>query len=145
MPLNSGLRKVCSKEIQSLRRIISILAIGYMLVFISHHSVSGQDKNLLVRIAKLQIDSSHLQKYKVALREEIETSIRVEPDVLTLYAVAEKGNPSHITIFEIYSNAAAFKSHLETPHFKKYKATTQEMVKSLELMETVPIVLATKP
>jgi quinol monooxygenase YgiN len=34
--------------------------------------------------------------------------------------------------------------HLETPHFKKYKNTTKGMVKSLELIETVPIALETK-
>jgi len=32
----------------------------------------------------------------------------------TLYAVEEKDNPSHITIL-------AYKAHLQTPHFIKYK------------------------
>jgi quinol monooxygenase YgiN len=39
---------------------------------------------------------------------------------------------------------AAYKAHLETPHFKKYKTTTQGMVKSLKLAETEPIILGTK-
>ena len=30
--------------------------------------------------------------------------------------------------------------HLKTPHFLKYKTTTQGMVKSLELSESVPLV-----
>jgi quinol monooxygenase YgiN len=42
-------------------------------------------------------------------------------------------------------NVAAYKGHLETAHFNKYKATTQDMVKSLTLRETVPILLAAKP
>jgi len=41
----------------------------------------------IVRIAELEIDSAQLDAYRVALREEIETSIHVEPGVLTLYAV----------------------------------------------------------
>ena len=41
----------------------------------------------VVRIAELEIDPAQLDAYKLALKEEIETSIRVEPGVLTLYAV----------------------------------------------------------
>jgi hypothetical protein len=41
-------------------------------------------------------------------------------------------------------NVDAYKSHLETAHFKKYKTTTQDMVKSLKLRDTVPISLGAK-
>ncbi|MDZ7645966.1 MAG: antibiotic biosynthesis monooxygenase [Cytophagales bacterium] len=116
-----------------------------LLVALSISSVRAQDKNLVVRVAKLKIDSMQLPEYNAALKEEIEASVRIEPGVLTLYAVAEKDNPTSITIFEIYTNADAFKSHLESAHFKKYKSTTQKMVQSLELLETEPIILATKP
>ena len=50
-----------------------------------------------------------------------------------------------MTVFEIYADAAAYKAHLLTPHFLKYKTTTRDMVKSLELTETIPIALETKP
>ena len=69
---------------------------------------------------------------------------RVEPGVLTLYAVAEKDNPARVIVFEIYADPEAYKAHLETPHFKKYKADTQQMVKSLKLVDTVPIMLGAK-
>jgi quercetin dioxygenase-like cupin family protein/alkylhydroperoxidase/carboxymuconolactone decarboxylase family protein YurZ/quinol monooxygenase YgiN len=98
----------------------------------------------LVRLAKLRIDATQLENYVAVLKEEIETSVRVEPGVLNLYAVSEEENPAHITIMEIYANEDAYKSHLETPHFKKYKSSTNVMVKSLELVETVPIVLGAK-
>lgn len=105
----------------------------------------AQDKSLVVRIAKLQIDSAQLESYKVALKEQIGTAVRTEPGVVSLYAVYEKHNPTHVTVFEIYANADAYKAHLETAHFKKYKSATKEMVKSLELIETVPIALGAKP
>jgi len=104
----------------------------------------AQDKNLVVRIAKLQIDSAQLDVYKAALKEHAETAVRVEPGVLSLYAVYEKNSPTHVTVFEIYANVEAYKVHLQTSHFLKYKATTKDMVKSLELIETVPIALETK-
>ncbi len=114
------------------------------MALLSNNIVSAQDKNLVVRIASLKIDSSQLEIYKAALQEEIETSVRIEPGVLSLYAVADVAHPTHITIMEVYANQAAYKAHIETPHFKKYKTTTKEMVKSLELTETVPILLGKK-
>ncbi|MES2332188.1 MAG: putative quinol monooxygenase [Bacteroidota bacterium] len=104
----------------------------------------AQDKNLVVRIAKLQIDPAQLENYKAALKLHAETAVKVEPGVLNLYAVYEKNNPTHVTVFEIYADADAYKAHLLTPHFLKYKTGTKDMVKSLELVETVPIALETK-
>lgn len=114
------------------------------MVLFSLNNASAQDKNLVVRIARLQIDSAQMDAYKVALKEHAETAVRVEPGVLNLYAVYEKNNPTHVTVFEIYANEAAYKAHLQTPHFLKYKSGTKGMVKSLELIETVPIALETK-
>ena len=111
-----------------------------MMTFVFCGQTSFQNKNQMVRLAKLVIDSSQLENYNALLKEEIEASVRVEPGVLTLYAVAEKNNPTHITILEIYADTVAYKSHLLTPHFIKYKNGTKDMVKSLELVETVPLV-----
>jgi len=64
--------------------------------------------------------------------------------VLALYAVAEKDNPAQVVVFEMYADLDAYKTHLETAHFKKYKVSTQDMVKSLKLRETVPLHLSAK-
>jgi quinol monooxygenase YgiN len=98
----------------------------------------AQDK--IVRLAKLDIDSAQLDSYKAFLKEEIETSVKIEPGVLTLYAVFEKKHPTRLTILEIYADSAAYKSHIQTKHFLKYKNGTANMVKSLELVDTVPLI-----
>jgi len=123
------------------RKILLILSISIisMMTFVFCGQTSVQNKNQMVRLAKLVIDSTQLGNYNALLKEEIEASVRVEPGVLTLYAVAEKNNPTHITILEIYADTVAYKSHLLTPHFIKYKNGTKDMVKSLELVETVPL------
>ncbi len=118
--------------------LIQIAIVG-MLTF-SFGTIAAQEKTQMVRLAKLVIDPTQLESYKAILKEEIEASVRIEPGVLTLYAVSEKEKPSHITILEIYANTDAYKSHLQTPHFIKYKTGTKDMVKSLELAETVPLV-----
>ena len=98
----------------------------------------------LVRIAELEIDPAQLERYKAAVTEEIETSIRVEPGVLAIYSVALKDNPAHLRFFEIYADENAYKRHLESPHFKKYVDITKSMITSRRLLETVPIALGSK-
>jgi quinol monooxygenase YgiN len=100
--------------------------------------------NRIVRLAELEIYPDQLNAYKAALKEEIEASIRTEPGVSTLYAVAIKAHPEQIRIFETYRDAASYQAHLQSPHFKKYKEQTQQMVKSLTLLETDSILLGSK-
>ncbi|OOG68838.1 putative quinol monooxygenase [Flavobacterium sp. A45] len=100
----------------------------------------SQNKNQIVRLAKLVINPEDLKNYQIALKEEIETSIKIEPGVLTLYAVSERDNPNHITILEIYKDRDSYNLHIKTPHFIKYKDYTKDMVKSLELIETDPLI-----
>ena len=110
------------------------------MIAISPDIAHGQQKLPMVRLAKIVVDSSRLEEYKRILREEAEASVRLEPGVLTLYAVSEKEHPTHFTILEIYADSAAYRSHLQTPHFIKYKTGTKDMVKSLELIETTPLI-----
>ncbi len=133
------MNKYPKRVITSVQIFIAII----MSLFFSYNA-SAQQNGLVVRIARLQIDPAQLENYKAALKEHAETAVRVEPGVLTLYAVYEKNNPTHVTVFEIYASQDAYQAHLQTPHFIKYKTSTKNMVKSLELMETVPIALESK-
>ena len=94
----------------------------------------------LVRLSKITVDSMQLDAYNAFLREEIEASMRLEPGVLTLYATAGKDAPHKVTILEIYADRAAYESHLQTPHFKKYKQGTLAMVKDLKLIDVAPLI-----
>ena len=122
------------------RVILSKFFIIVITTFLFGNKAVAQQKNRMVRLAKIIIDSSQLDNYKAMLREEIEKSLGVEPGVLTLYAVFEKDRPTHLTILEIYADTAAYKAHLQTPHFLKYKTGTKNMVKSLELVPVDPLV-----
>lgn len=116
-----------------------------MMVFITCGSNAVAQNNYVVaRVAKIRVDPGKLPGYMAALKEEIQTAVREEPGVLTLYAVADKKFPSMITVFEVYADENAYKAHLETPRFKKYKAATKNMVKSLVLTECTPIALGAK-
>jgi quinol monooxygenase YgiN len=133
---------VC-KEIDMEVRQLLILSAA-MLAMAGGPGFGQGGKEPYVRVAEIEIDPAQLEAYQAAVKEQIEASVRLEAGVLALYSVADKENLSHITVFEIYTDVEAYKTHLETAHFKNYKITTQAMVKSLKLRETVPILLGVK-
>ncbi len=97
-------------------------------------------ENNKVRLSMITVDSTRLDEYNAFLKEEIEASMRLEPGVLTLYAVSEKDNPNKVVILEIYADEEAYQKHIKTPHFLKYKEGTLDMVQSLELIDTTPLI-----
>ena len=123
---------------------VSTALVVWVLLMQSTSLSAQTDSTRIVRLAELEIDPAQLDSYKAVLRLEISTSIRVEPGVLTLYAVAVRDHPGQIRLFEVYANAAAYEAHLQSAHFKRYKSGTAGMVKSLKLLETDPILLGTK-
>lgn len=110
------------------------------LKIIKEASATTDPANNLVRLSKITVDPAQLDAYNAYLKEEIEASMRLEPGVLTLYATADKENPNKITILEIYADREAYKKHIQTPHFQKYKQGTLSMVKDLELVDTTPLI-----
>ena len=121
-----------------------LFAIILSFILILSMNAYAQNNNKLVRIARLEIDSSQLEQHKAMLKEGIETAVRVEPGVLTLFAVYDQDHPTQVTVFEVYADEAAYEAHLQTAHFKKYKSGIREMVKHLELIKVSPIALETK-
>src|SRR5215216_6712788 len=91
-----------------------------------------------VRLAELEIDPAQLEAFKAAVTEGVQAAVRSEPGVLALYAVYEKDNPNRVRVFEMYTEAAAYATHLETAHFKKFRATTDKMVLSRKLLDASP-------
>jgi quinol monooxygenase YgiN len=122
-----------------------VLGASVLASFSGGSAVAEDVKEPYVRLAEIEIDPAQLKYYKAAVREQIEAAVRQEPGVLALYSVTDKENPAQVYVFEMYANVEAYKAHLETAHFKKYKMMTQDMVKSLKLRETVPIKLGAKP
>ena len=93
----------------------------------------------IVRLAEIEVVPSMLEEYLVYAKEVGETSTRTEPGVLTLFSMQTKEDPCKIYILEIYADHVAYQSHIQTPHFKKYKEGTAKMVKSLKLIDSNPL------
>lgn len=98
----------------------------------------------IVRLSKIEVYPQYLDEYMKYAIEVGEISLCTEPGVLTMYAVAEKENPCKITILETYVSQEAYKSHIASRHFQKYKRGTLHMVKSLDLSDQYPLNPANK-
>ena len=128
-----------------MKRRVLLLAISFGSLFSVDSVIEADEKpTKLVRIAEIEVEAAQLGAYKAELRREIDASIRLEPGVLALYAVAVKNRPNQIRLFEIYAGEKAYQAHLQSAHFQKYKAATAGMVKSLTLIETDPVDLGTR-
>jgi len=124
-------------------KLITLFAV--IIATMSINAVAAQNSKPYVRIASIIVDSAQLDSYKLAVKEHAEAAVGKEPGVLTLYAVYDKDTPTHVTVFEIYSDKEAYQLHIQTAHFKKYKTTVENMVKSLTLTDVIPIALERKP
>lgn len=93
----------------------------------------------IVRLSRIEVYPEHLDAYVQLAREVGEVSLRTEPGVLTMYALAENANPCRVTILETYASAAAYRKHIASPHFQKYKTGTAQMVKSLSLDDQIQL------
>ena len=93
----------------------------------------------IVRLSKIQVNPDYLDEYMKYAMEVGTISLETEPGVLTMYAVADKENPCNITILETYASQDAYKSHIASEHFQKYKQGTLHMVDSLRLDDVTPL------
>jgi len=122
-------------ELLSRTKWQTAIVILFILTSFFNINIMAQEKSQMIRLAKIKVDPKQLDKYNIALKEQMTIAVQLEPGVLTYYAVADKSDPTNITILEIYADTAAYKLHIETSHFKKYKKTVENMVKSLELID----------
>src|SRR5436190_11464270 len=123
-----------------------LMIIGATLVFVlSGAPAMSEEKSVQhIQIAEIVVDPAELDRYKSAVAEQIEAAIRLEPGVLALYSVSNKDDPTQVTAFEIYRDREAYLAHLQAPHFLKYKATVEKMVKSLKLIPVDAVMLGSQ-
>ena len=140
MKLGTSRETLAAAVIQCLPYVGFPPAMKALNAIMNVQSETAKPSEQLVRLSKIVVDPERLDEYNAFLKEEIEASMRLEPGVLTLYATAEKERPNRVTILEIYADEQAYRSHLQTPHFQKYKQGTLDMVESLELVDSTPLI-----
>lgn len=119
-----------------------ILLILITLIFMGGTPVLAQDSikdnnnGMIVRISEVEVYPEYLNEYLEYAKEVAKESVKNEKDVISIYPMAIIEDNTQIRILEIYKNQEAYKSHITSPHFKKYKEGTLHMVKNLDLVDT---------
>lgn len=96
----------------------------------------------IVRLAEIVVDPKRLDDYLAFAKEVGTVSMATEPGVIGLFSMQDKENPSKIYILEVYADRLAYDAHIRTAHFRKYKEGTADMVQSLRLIDTTPLLSA---
>ena len=102
-------------------------------------SIQQPGSEMLTRIAEIEVFPQYLKDYLAAASTVGAESMEKEPGVICIFPMQRKETPNIIRIVEIYRDEVAYKSHLATPHFLKYKEGTLHMVKSLDLVPMNPL------
>ncbi len=114
------------------------VAIGADTQWVTASPASTQ--NNIVRLSSIRVDPAQLEEYKAAAAEVGRESMKNEPGVRVLYSMQVQKDPTQFYILEIYADEAAYKHHIATEHFQKYKKGTLNMVKDLQLIDCNPLV-----
>ncbi|MDE6859718.1 MAG: antibiotic biosynthesis monooxygenase [Duncaniella sp.] len=93
----------------------------------------------IIRYSVIEVVPDYIDEYLPLALEVGEISMRTEPGVLAMYPTISKEDSYKVTIMEIYASQDAYKSHIASPHFQKYKQGTLHMVKSLQLLDQNPL------
>ncbi len=102
-------------------------------------NTKGAENMYATRIAEIEVHPEWLEAYLAAAGTVGAESVAKEPGVVCIFPMQKKESPTSIRIVEIYRSEEAYKAHLATPHFRKYKEGTPHMIKSLELVPMQPL------
>ena len=121
----------------------TMLLIAMVLLGLCNSSI-GQSTTQYIRIVNIIVDNTKLVEFKAALKKSIEASVSSEPGTITIHAVYDNANLTHVTVFEIYENKQAHEAHQQTAYFREYREATNNMVKSVVRTEASAIALESK-
>lgn len=126
-----------SIEMKGCKLIIITLA----LVLVSSLQLSAQSEprlladSMLIRISEIEVFPQHLTEYLQFAREVGAKSVEIEPGVICINPMQMKRDSCQIRILEIYATPDAYREHIASDHFQKYKTGTLHMVKTLDLVD----------
>ena len=123
-------------------RFLTLIIATVMLLTANAQTVcrkSPMTTNGIIRYSVIEVVPDYLDEYLLLALEVGEISMRTEPGVLAMYPTVSKEDSCKVTIMEIYASQDAYKSHIASAHFRKYKQGTLHMVKSLQLLDQNPL------
>jgi (4S)-4-hydroxy-5-phosphonooxypentane-2,3-dione isomerase len=109
---------------------VFVIAVG-ALVLHGQRAVAQSGPFTVVAV-DIDIVPGQIDNYIAAIKENAAAAVK-EPGCREFNVSQSEKDPNHVLLFEVYDNAAAVEAHRATDHFKKYAATTKEMVAKRDL------------
>jgi (4S)-4-hydroxy-5-phosphonooxypentane-2,3-dione isomerase len=100
---------------------------AWLLLPMRTDHATAQSGPLFVNLVELDIVPSEMDKFMAAIKENGAAAV-TEPGCREFAIAVSAKEPNHVLLFEVYDSAAALDTHRATDHFKKYQATTANMV-----------------
>jgi quinol monooxygenase YgiN len=120
--------------------LATAVAVGlaaWLLLPLRGHEAAAQPGPYLVNAVNLDIVPADFDKFIEAAKENGAASTK-DPGCREFNILVADNDPHHVFFFEVYDNAAALaalEAHRATDHFKKYIATTKDMVAKREVRQ----------
>lgn len=77
---------------------------------------------------RLSVDPAQIDAFLPLMRENARASLEIEPDCLHFDICTDPARPGDVFLYEIYTDAAAFDTHLTMPHYRTFNEATAAMV-----------------
>jgi (4S)-4-hydroxy-5-phosphonooxypentane-2,3-dione isomerase len=103
----------------------------------------AQSAPLYINAVDIDVVPGQIDNYLAALKENGAAAVH-EPGCREFDITVSQKDPNHVFIFEVYDNAAALEAHRQTDHFKKYAATTKDMVAKRDPHPLWSVAMSTK-
>jgi (4S)-4-hydroxy-5-phosphonooxypentane-2,3-dione isomerase len=107
--------------------LATMLAVAAFLLVPNHDKTHAQAGPFYINAVDIDVVPGQADAYLAALKENGAAAVH-EPGCHEFNITVSPKDPNHVFIFEVYDNDAAFQAHRATDHFKKYAATTKDMV-----------------
>jgi quinol monooxygenase YgiN len=106
---------------------IALLAGAATLLPLPGRDAAAQSTGVYINAVDLDIVPSETAKFLEAVKENGEFAVK-EPGCREFNITVLANNPNHVFLYEVYDNEAALTAHRAGEHFKKFQATTANMV-----------------
>ena len=114
------------KSVASIIFAIALVVPAWLLPMRGEQAMA-QSGPLHILIVEYDIVPAEINKYLTAIKELGAAAVK-EPGCRQLSIAVSQKDPNHVLLFEVWDNAAALDAFLATDRFKKYQATTANMI-----------------
>jgi autoinducer 2-degrading protein len=105
----------------------ALLLAGAALLGLPGREAVAEAGGVYVNAVDLDIKPGDMAKFIEAVKENGAAAVK-EPGCHEFNITVLAKDPNHVFLYEVYDNEAALNAHRATDHFKKFAATTADMV-----------------